>query len=141
MSNCITSLFVYGTLRRDCNHSAYVYISDHFSFHGYGKVKGLLYDLEEYPAAVASSENLFVAGELYELNRISDFESTFRILDAYEIADVDTVEQLFKRELTEVITNGEIKTAWIYWYNRPITDETLIQSGDILSLTNQKNKY
>ena len=60
-------LFVYGTLRSGFHHPAYAYISDNFTLVGQGKIKGRLYDMGEYPAAVPVAEDSFIIGELYQL--------------------------------------------------------------------------
>ncbi len=63
MGNNINKLFVYGSLRKGFHHPAYEYISKHFTFIAVAKVKGKLYDLGEFPAAIATDEELFIKGE------------------------------------------------------------------------------
>lgn len=55
-------LFVYGTLRSGFQSPAYSYISRYFTLIGEAKVKGRLYDLGDYPAAVPVEEDYFIIG-------------------------------------------------------------------------------
>jgi len=61
-------LFVYGTLRSGFQNPAYSYISRYFTLVGAAKVKGRLYDLGDYPAAIPVEEEHFIVGELYKIN-------------------------------------------------------------------------
>ena len=50
-------LFVYGSLRKEFGHPAYEYLSNYFHLIGPARVKGLVYDLGEYPAALPTNED------------------------------------------------------------------------------------
>lgn len=140
MENNVTSIFVYGTLRRSFYGEAYKYLSDYFSFIGNAKVKGILY-LGRYPAAIASSTNTFIAGELYELKHGKEFSKAIKQLDKYEGVNEQKGEMsLYCRKLTEVIFKNTKVTAWIYWYNKPIHSEALIATGDIMDFIEINNK-
>jgi gamma-glutamylcyclotransferase (GGCT)/AIG2-like uncharacterized protein YtfP len=133
MENTITTLFVYGSLRRAFRTDAYEYVSDHFTLVGEAKVKGKLYHTGEYPAAIPTVEESFVTGELYELKKECGFAEAIGPLDDYEEADSAAPEvQLYRREITEVLFNGKAIPAWIYWYNRDVNGKISIISGDIL---------
>ena len=133
MENNITKLFVYGSLRSGFHHSAYEYISKYFTLISEAKVKGKMYDLGSYPAAVPTTDESFITGELYDLINPADFAWAIEQLDDYEgLNPEEGEEQLFKRELTNVFYNGQQTVSWIYWYNGIIEDHPLIISGDIL---------
>jgi len=126
-------LFVYGTLRSGFHHPAYAYISDNFTLVGQGKIKGRLYDMGEYPAAVPVAEDSFIIGELYQLKENLDFDWVIEQIDDYEGLNVEQGETtLYKRDLVEVFLNGSSSTAWVYWYNQEISGKSPIPSGDIL---------
>ena len=136
----IHNLFVYGSLRSGFNSPAYQYISHFFSFVGNAKVKGKLFDLGNYPAAVPSNDECFVIGELYTIRHASEFSWAIGQLDDYEGVSVEPDEiQLYKRELVNVFINGTTVTAWIYWYNGNVEGRPLIESGDLIQYLQQKN--
>ena len=132
MENIVTSVFVYGTLRSSFAGEMQQCLRDHFLYAGDAKVRGILY-MGEYPVAVKSVNETFIAGELYRLKQGKEFSEAIRQLDEYEEVDQDREKSLYLRELSEVIFNGYTVTAWMYWYNKPILSERLIASGDILN--------
>jgi gamma-glutamylcyclotransferase (GGCT)/AIG2-like uncharacterized protein YtfP len=77
-------VFVYGSLRSGFHHPAYAYISRYFTLVSEGKVKGSLYDMGEYPAAIPSEKDQFIIGELYRINSPEEFEWAIAQLDDYE---------------------------------------------------------
>lgn len=132
MEENISRLFVYGSLRSSFHHAAYNYISSHFTLLAMAKVKGKLFHTGEYPAAVPTFDDSFVIGELYELNKNSEFEWAFDQLDDYEgLHPAEGEDQLYKRELTDVYFNGQLLQSWIYWHNGNANSETLIPTGDV----------
>ncbi|MCW3112271.1 MAG: gamma-glutamylcyclotransferase [Segetibacter sp.] len=132
MKNIVTKLFVYGTLRKGFHHEAYEYISKHFSLLGDAKVKGKLFDLGEYPAAIPTSDDFFIKGELYDLKEAGEFDWAIEQLDDYEGLNPEEGEtKLYSRELAEVFHNDQSSHAWIYWYNRQVSGQPQILSGDI----------
>lgn len=135
----IYSLFVYGSLRRGFNTPAYEYISRYFKFSGEGKVRGKLFDMGSYPAGIATNDNNFITGELYEAKSPSEFSWAIGQLDDYEGVSVEADEvQLYRRELTEVFTNGSVSHAWIYWYNGDVSGRPFVSSGDMLEYIKNK---
>ena len=44
---------------------------------------------------------------------------------------------LYRREVTEVMINGETTAAWIYWYNADVSGKRVIESGDMLEYLKQ----
>lgn len=128
-------LFVYGTLRKDCDHPMSQFLNAHSEWVNKGHFYGLLYDIGEYPGAILSAnttEKIF--GDIYKIN---DSYTLFKTLDAYEgTGDFFAKPNLYIRKLITVFTeNGlEIK-AWIYIYNRSIENLKLISSGDYTNIT------
>jgi len=134
-------IFVYGSLRSGFHHPAYEYISRYFSLVGNAKVKGSLYDMGEYPAAVSSNGSNFIVGELYAIKQADEFGWAIAQLDDYEGIHVEQGEiALYKREQTTVYINDTETLAWIYWFNGDVSGGTCIESGDVLQFIQQKNK-
>lgn len=138
-------LFVYGSLREGFHHPAYAYISRYFSFVANAKIKGLLFDMGDYPAARPTEEDKFIVGELYVIKNENEFNYAIEQLDDYEglCPEEDEGETaLFKRIKTAVYkNNGEVSKAWVYWYNKEIGDAPIIQSGDVLQYFLEKNQH
>lgn len=123
-------LFVYGTLRRDCNSSAHqTYLAD-ANFVASAKLQAKLFRISYYPALVLTHEDLWVQGEVYHLPG----DAELRALDTYEECNVPPVsDQEYVRVLTDVIlSSGKQVSAWTYVYNRPTEALELIVSGNFL---------
>ena len=139
MESANHQLFVYGSLRSGFNHPVYAYISNHFTLVGSAKVKGRLYDLGAYPAALPTEEDFFILGELYILKEDEDFSWAIAQIDDYEGVNPEPGEiAQYKREKTTVYMNDKTTNGWIYWYNDDITGKPLIASGDVLAYLQQK---
>jgi gamma-glutamylcyclotransferase (GGCT)/AIG2-like uncharacterized protein YtfP len=135
----VYQLFVYGSLRSGFRSTAYEYISRFFTFIGEAKVRGILYDLGEYPAAVPSTEDKFIIGELYSITNESEFSWAIGQLDDYEGVTVeDDEEKLYYRDLAEVLINDSTTRAWMYWYNGDVSGRPQIESGDVLQYIRDK---
>ena len=126
-------LFVYGSLRSGFHHPAYSYISEHFDLVGNGKVKGELFDLGDFPAAIPSAHEKFVIGELYQLKEGDDWDWVIAQIDDYEGVQTDDGSQpVYSRAQVQVHIGADTHDAWIYWYNGSISNQPRIESGDIL---------
>jgi gamma-glutamylcyclotransferase (GGCT)/AIG2-like uncharacterized protein YtfP len=135
----VFQLFVYGSLRSGFRSPAYEYISRYFILVGEAKVKGVLYDMGSYPAAVPVMDNKFIVGELYRIKHENEFAWAIGQLDDYEGVSVDFDEvQLYRKEITEVYTGDQISHAWIYWYNGSVSGKLPISSGDMMEYLQQK---
>lgn len=129
----VTTLFVYGTLRSECNHAAYQLITEGFTLLGKARVKGKLYNLGDFPGAVKTKVNSFIEGELYELKEGRKLDQAFVRLDEYEgLPAREGEQQLYVREIAEAIYNHSIIKAWIYWYNQDVSQYLELQSGNYL---------
>lgn len=120
-------LFVYGTLL-DKDNEFGAYLSANSEFYADGRVRGRLYDLGEYPAAI-TDENApgFVYGKIY---RLLNAPVTIGILDDYEGIGNDYPEpHEYLRALKSIETdNGDI-LCWMYLYNLDINNLKQITSG------------
>ena len=126
-------LFVYGSLRSGFKSPAYDYISQYFDLVSDGKVKGELYDMGDYPAAIPTQAENWINGELYIARNKNEFGYAIGQLDDYEGVLVESHErQLYRRELASVSTNNQEVVAWIYWFNGDTSGRRRILSGDII---------
>ncbi|HMO31582.1 MAG TPA: gamma-glutamylcyclotransferase [Lacibacter sp.] len=132
-------LFVYGSLRQGFQNPFFDYIKNHFTYVADGKVKGCLYDLGDYPAAVPGPECRIV-GELYQSKSRDDFNWAISQIDDYEGLHPEEGETaLYRRETTTVYHPGGETTAWIYWYNGDTAGKPVVDSGDVLEFVKRKN--
>jgi gamma-glutamylcyclotransferase (GGCT)/AIG2-like uncharacterized protein YtfP len=115
MQEPIHLLFVYGSLRSGFHHPAYTYISRYFLQVAEAKVKGKLFDMGVYPAAVPTTEESFIVGELYRINHPGEFGWAMAQLDDYEGLRTENNElPLYRREQATVYFNGQTEQAWVY---------------------------
>jgi gamma-glutamylcyclotransferase (GGCT)/AIG2-like uncharacterized protein YtfP len=135
----ILRLFVYGSLRSGFRNPMYEYISRFFTFAGMGKVKGILYDMENYLAGVPTAEEKFIVGELYYAKEEAEFSYAIGQLDDYEgvLGEVGEAP-LFRREIVHVFLEDREIQSWIYWYNGETNDRPLVPSGDIFEFLKNK---
>lgn len=133
-------LFVYGSLLSGFNQPAFEYIRRYFTLVGPAAVRGELYDLGLYPAAIPSDKDLFIVGELYQLNNEEEFNWAFSQLDGYEGIDGDeNGPSLYRRELSEVTVEDQSYNSWIYWYNGEVAGMPLVVSGNVADYFRHKN--
>lgn len=121
-------LFVYGTLLDGDNEFA-IYLKKHCTFYAKGKFKGKLYDIGEYPGAIADSGYAsYVYGSIFMMN---DAVSDLRLLDDYEgFGKEQEQPNLFIREVLEINSEKGIINCWCYLYNLSVEGLKLIASGD-----------
>lgn len=137
----VTQIFVYGSLRSGFKSAAYDYITKYFSLVGNATVKGILYDMGNYPVAVETTEEKFIVGELYKINQEIAFDFVIAQLDDYEGLDAESDEQvLYKRVLTDVYINETKTPAYVYWFCGSVHNKPAIASGDVLKYFEEKNK-
>lgn len=135
----IYHLFVYGSLRSEFQSPAYEYISRFFTLVCEAKVKGKIFDMGDYPAAVPALEDVFITGELYIIKDESEFSWAIGQLDDYEGVLIEQGEvQLYRRELSEIVTANGNFAAWMYWYNQDVSGRPEIVSGDIIEYMKSK---
>jgi len=125
-------LFVYGTLREDVAHPMAAVLSRHATRIGAAGFRGRLFDLGEYPGAVASQDaSDRVAGELYRIDP-GRGAALFAELDRYEDCDpkAPSAGVYVRARVAVVPEGGDPLEAWIYLYNRPTARLERIVSGD-----------
>ncbi|MBL7763886.1 MAG: gamma-glutamylcyclotransferase [Chitinophagaceae bacterium] len=133
-------LFVYGSLLSGFKSPAYEYLSRYFKLVAPAKIRGRLYDMGDYPAAIPATTDEFIKGELYIIKNDPEFSYAMGQLDDYEGTTVEPGEsQLYYRELTDVYHDNIVTKAWVYWYNGDTTGKPIVSSGDILQYHQQKN--
>ncbi len=128
-------LFVYGTLRRACQHPLFKVLDGQAEFVAEATFQGILYLLDNYPGVIGSTESSdIIYGEVYYLN---DVRNVLSALDDYEECSLafpsPTEYQRCKRLVK--LNNQQIIEAWIYLYNRPIGNLPRIKSGDFLDVS------
>lgn len=135
----VFQLFVYGSLRSGFQNPAYEYISRYFDLVGPAKVRGKLFDMGDYPAAIPFEEDSFIVGELYRIRNENEFTWAMCQLDDYEGVLVEQHDQpLYRREICQVTMDQKTLPAWIYWYNGEVSGRPPIESGDILTFLKNK---
>ena len=141
MDQINSQVFVYGSLRSGFHHPAYQYISRYFTLISPARVKGKLYDMGEYPAAIPTEGEHYIIGELYRIKNQDEFSWAMAQLDDYEGLNTENNEPaLYRREESVVYTGNHTTKAWIYWYNGAISHKPVIESGDVLQYLAEKNK-
>lgn len=128
------TLFVYGTLRRGFPLHQHVQNAA-LEFLGEGSIQGRLYDLGEFPGAVAtSSPDEEIRGELF---RLRDPARQLAALDQVEEYDAARPESsLFLRERVDVRASiGAVVKAWAYFLRDKPSNARWIEGGDYSTRT------
>jgi gamma-glutamylcyclotransferase (GGCT)/AIG2-like uncharacterized protein YtfP len=131
MTDPVEFVFVYGTLRRCIGGSMASFVQEHCVPVGNARFNGLLYDLGDYPGAVATRDpSANVVGELYSILP-GRRDVLLRELDRYEGWDPkNAASEFVRRKLPVTRDNGEVVEAWLYLFNRPIEHLQRIASGN-----------
>jgi gamma-glutamylcyclotransferase (GGCT)/AIG2-like uncharacterized protein YtfP len=121
-------LFVYGTLLDKDNEFA-AFMRAHCQLIKPGKFKGHLYDIGEYPGAIADfNAPSYVHGSIYLMDNA---KKVLEVLDDYEGYGPEQEQpNLFIRRLVEIETSSRSIDCWVYLYNRPVDQLKLIEGGD-----------
>jgi gamma-glutamylcyclotransferase (GGCT)/AIG2-like uncharacterized protein YtfP len=139
MNNYPQRLFVYSSLRSGFQHPAYAYISKYFMLESEAHIKGKLFDLGNNIVGVPADENFFIKGELYLIKNPDEFSWALAQLDDYEGINGEEGETpLYIRNITTAYFNHHQDEAWVYWFNQPLTNGKLIESGDLLAYLLEK---
>lgn len=120
-------LFVYGTLRPTSGHPMAVRLAHAAAHRGTGWFEGVLFDLGEYPGAVALPGGARVHGELFAL---AAADPLWAALDDYE--DVRAGVAAFARVLLDVWSqaNRVNVRAQVYLYRGQTAGRRRIEGGD-----------
>lgn len=124
-------VFFYGTLMAPFNRPGRQRVDPKLQFVGRGAIRAALFDLGIYPAAVPADDDSRVTGELYE---VLDPGLVLPVLDEIEGYRVNQPERsLYRRARADVrLESGEVRQAWVYFYNAPLGRAPRIESGDYL---------
>ena len=97
-------------------------IKDCLEILGPCEIRGRLYHLGEYPGLVEGDDR--VKAELY---KVKD-PRVFPLLDEYEEFDVRNPDRsLFVRHVVRLIQPPS--DAWVYFYNRPVSNRPLVREN------------
>lgn len=123
-------LFVYGTLLQPDNEFA-EYLNQHCKFISEGKVKGLLYDIGEYPGAlIDSSQESYIYGNIF---RMDEPGAILKVIDDYEgIGELYNHPQEYIREQVDILTDNGNMSCWMYIYNLTVDTYRQIPAGDYI---------
>lgn len=122
-------LFVYGTLRPALAPAAIAAVAGSLRRLGPARVRGRLYDLGRYPAAVADPEaSGWIEGELVALGPDSPPLAWFDDYEGWDPAAPDTA--LFRRERHEALdAGGRAVACWIWVWAREVDERRRIGDG------------
>lgn len=118
-------LVLYGTLREGLPAHHELRLPTMLEHLGPCWIRGALHNLGDYPGLVHGDG--MVAADLY---RVLD-RRLFAILDEYEGFWPDQPEVSWYLRL-QIRPIGSEEEAWVYFYNRSVTTDSLIASGDWL---------
>ena len=123
-------VFFYGTLMSGFRRPGRERIESKLQPEGRGWIRGALFDLGIYPAAIPASDSR-VRGEVH---RMLDPEVVLAVLDEIEgVRSGEPDSSLYTRTETSVtFDDGHVATAWAYFYNAPLGRAQRIESGDYL---------
>ena len=108
-------------------------IDEKLTYRGRGSVRGSLFDLGIYPAAVPAAEGL-IWGEVYEMADANAVLTALDDIEGYRQDDPD--KSLYARAAADVtMPDGRVVQAWVYFYNAPLGKAPRIPSGDYLEHT------
>jgi len=131
-------LFVYGTLLDEKNTFG-VYLKSNSTFLQKGRFKGRLYDIGQYPGAIAdTSADTYVYGAI--LNMHNPF-AALKELDAYEgVGKAHPQPNEYIRNILSIEAGDRLLNCWVYLYNWPIDDRLPILNGDYLQYINTQEQ-
>lgn len=135
----IEFIFVYGTLRKASTTNMNYIVARHCNYFSDGYLRGKLYNVDNYPAAIESTNPKDkVYGELYE---IAD-HLILPQLDAYEECTHQFPEphEYSRKKQRITLFDGGSVSAWVYIFNRDVSNLIPIQSGDYLQHLNVVKK-
>jgi gamma-glutamylcyclotransferase (GGCT)/AIG2-like uncharacterized protein YtfP len=124
-------IFVYGTLRKECETGAHREYLGRADFVSPAKIRGQLYMVDYYPGLILSETEHWALGEVYLL----EDQSQLHDLDVYEgCAEKSPKPHEYKRCKADVVlSSGEIMSAWTYVYLQEVEHLEPITSGDFLN--------
>ena len=123
-------MFFYGTLMAGFDRRRRAEIDSKLRYLGRGSIRGALFDLGLYPAAVPAPDG-HIWGEVYEMTDSPQVLAALDDIEGYRHDDPD--KSLYIRAQTDVaLPDGGAARAWVYFYNAPLGRAARIASGDYL---------
>jgi len=133
-------LFVYGTLRKGFDLPLQKKIKGDIEWLGPSVIRGKLYDMGKYPAALPleKNEKSKIKGEVIKINHP---EKVLKLLDRYEGYDPKKIKnsEYYRQKEKLVLENGKRVDAWVYWYNQPVEGKKRIRHYDYLNYLKKKS--
>lgn len=124
-------IFFYGTLMAGFDRRRRAGIDDRLKYVGRAHIRGHLFDLGIYPAAVPAPDGQ-VWGEVYGTDAPQEVLAALDDIEGYRAEDPD--KSLYTRQRAKVILpDGQADEAWVYFYNAPLGQAPRIESGDYLA--------
>ncbi len=123
-------IFVYGTLRKETATDMSRLLARHCEYISAGHMRGKLYEVNGYPGAVESGNgNDKICGELH---KIGDSGLVLPLLDEYEECTDRYPEphEYVRKKLTVSLPGAGSIAAWVYVFNRDVSNLLQIESGD-----------
>jgi gamma-glutamylcyclotransferase (GGCT)/AIG2-like uncharacterized protein YtfP len=123
-------VFFYGTLMSDFRRPSRMLLDLALKPVGRGWIRGALFDLGIYPAAIPAHDTR-VWGEVHRMLDIDSVLTTLDEIEGYSSTEPDA--SLYTRaEIPVTLENGRVAEAWVYFYNAPLGRAERIESGDYL---------
>jgi gamma-glutamylcyclotransferase (GGCT)/AIG2-like uncharacterized protein YtfP len=123
-------VFFYGTLRTGFNRTTRAGIDTFLKFAGRASIKGKLFDLGIYPAAVPAADGR-VWGEVFEMADAPKVLAALDRIEGYRAAEPE--RSLYTRaSVAATLDDGRTEPVWVYFYNAPLGRAPRITSGDYL---------
>ena len=124
-------IFFYGTLMAGFDRRRRAGIDDKLAYVGRAHIRGHLFDLGLYPAAVPSPDGQ-VWGEVYRTASPAEVLTALDDIEGFRVDDPD--KSLYARQRSRVILpDGTADEAWVYFYNAPLGQARRIESGDYIA--------
>jgi gamma-glutamylcyclotransferase (GGCT)/AIG2-like uncharacterized protein YtfP len=123
-------VFFYGTLMAGFERQGRAGVDNRMRLVGRGSIEAALFDLGLFPAAVPAPES-HVWGEVYEIDDDPAVLATLDGIEGFSSAEPDN--SLYTRHIVPVTySDGQVDSAWAYFYNAPLGQGQRIASGDYL---------
>jgi gamma-glutamylcyclotransferase (GGCT)/AIG2-like uncharacterized protein YtfP len=121
-------VFFYGTLMSGFQRPGRARLDRVLTPVARGWIHAALFDLGIYPAAVPASDSR-VWGEVHRMLDSDSVLSTLDELEGFSISEPDKSLYL-REEIPVMFDDGQVASAWVYFYNAPLGRAERINSGD-----------
>jgi gamma-glutamylcyclotransferase (GGCT)/AIG2-like uncharacterized protein YtfP len=129
-------VFFYGTLMTGFDRRRRLGIDDRMRYRGRGWIRGALFDVGLYPAAIPADDGR-VWGEVFEMLDASAVLEALDEIEGYRQSEPDS-SLYIRRQVSVTLPSDESDQAWVYFYNAPLGKAPQIVSGDYLEYLNLK---